>query len=478
MNTFLRRCFIVLLCCLLLLMAGAITVAAYVKSQNWEDDPLSDAAQKALQYTPPTEAELRNNGYLIVAGLDAPTDGDAIANAYDWGRQRLVNAIERRTWAMAHANDDGIPPLVLPAKTSDGSPTFGCPGDGSDCFAWMDAHRSEALELLQQHPALLQRTAAAANAPSFSNPFPYDITTSTPPYWLLIRAHALLVAQAALQWQQSQTDQALATMAEAASVRERIAHSANSLLEPMLATAMQYRELRWISSAIARHPTEPQFKQIDLWLNAPMPSLQQALEGEKQSMARAFYSTRHGSAHMELSSKGDKASWKDWLLTPLIHIAYLPNTTLNDMVQRMDALAALSSTPLPELAKVYADAQDQYFEQTNCLDWPVLRNFTGKCLVTIGIPDYHTRYLQRIADVDSYRRLVILQRQAVAAHIAAADMPAWLDKSPAALRNPYTNQPMQWDVETNSLVFEGKEKQNQNPEQSSTYRIRLAPTSP
>ena len=57
-------------------------------------------------------------------------------------------------------------------------------------------------------------------------------------------------------------------------------------------------------------------------------------------------------------------------------------------------------------------------------------------------------------------------------------MPAWLDKSPATLRNPYTNQPMQWDAATNNLVFEGKEKQNQNPEQSSTYRVRLFTTAP
>jgi hypothetical protein len=34
---------------------------------------------------------------------------------------------------------------------------------------------------------------------------------------------------------------------------------------------------------------------------------------------------------------------------------------------------------------------------------------------------------------------------------------------------------MQWDAATHSLVFEGRQKQNQNPGGTSTYRIGLAP---
>ena len=81
--------------------------------------------------------------------------------------------------------------------------------------------------------------------------------------------------------------------------------------------------------------------------------------------------------------------------------------------------------------------------------------------------------LQRIADIDGYRRLVLLQHRAAAQRVAPKDMPTWLAKAPQELRNPYTLQPMQWDVATGSLVFEGREPQNQNPDQSPVYRIRL-----
>ena len=41
------------------------------------------------------------------------------------------------------------------------------------------------------------------------------------------------------------------------------------------------------------------------------------------------------------------------------------------------------------------------------------------------------------------------------------------------LRNPYTLAPMGWDAGTQSLVFEGRRPQNQNPARSSTYRVRV-----
>ncbi len=82
-------------------------------------------------------------------------------------------------------------------------------------------------------------------------------------------------------------------------------------------------------------------------------------------------------------------------------------------------------------------------------------------------------YVQRVADIDGYRRLVMLQHRAIVQRLALADMPAWLQATPAELRNPYSLQTMRWDAATGSLLFEGREKQIRNPDQSPIYRIRL-----
>ena len=106
-----------------------------------------------------------------------------------------------------------------------------------------------------------------------------------------------------------------------------------------------------------------------------------------------------------------------------------------------------------------------------------LRNQMGRCLSAVGTAHY-LAFMQRVNDIERYRRLVLLQRQALVEGISPASMPGWLDQSPAELRNPYTRQTMQWDAGTSSLVFEGKEKQNQNPNRSNVYRVHLLTASP
>jgi hypothetical protein len=49
-------------------------------------------------------------------------------------------------------------------------------------------------------------------------------------------------------------------------------------------------------------------------------------------------------------------------------------------------------------------------------------------------------------------------------------------RQPPALRHPYTAQPMDWDAATQSLLFTGRQPQNQNPEPKNIYRLRLGAT--
>ena len=93
--TTVRRCLQALGYVLLGLTVLAIIGLTGLVIANWKDDPLSDAAQQALQYTPPTEAELQGNGYLILLGLDADPGIDPVTSAIALGRKRLTREIER-----------------------------------------------------------------------------------------------------------------------------------------------------------------------------------------------------------------------------------------------------------------------------------------------------------------------------------------------------------------------------------------------
>lgn len=470
----LRRCLRALSWLLLVLGGLAAMGMAALIAANWNDDALSEAAQQALHYTPPTEQVLESNGYLILMGLDAPAERDTVGNAMALGRKRLAREIERRRWVETHGDrQDGMPPSidvensgedVLPARLR-------CPVGESDCFAWFVRHGDEVQALAKTHQALLHRLAAAASAPQFSNPAPLYLLADFPPYGRLVRAHELWLAQASLELMHGQPQQAMDIARQAVQLRSRLANSSNSLIAAMIALAMQHRELRWFSDAIAQvtPPTSTSVsKEIEELLSVATGSLRSTMEGEMRFVASGFY--LYTTVDLFTESWDEPPAWWQRVLNKASNWAYLPRQTLNLSIDFLQQAQAINSLP----AHQQGDAFSKVMQQLDgaCAPWKRLRNIAGTCLAAITAPS-HQSYFQRVADMDGYRRLVLLQHRAAAEQVAALDLPTWLAQSPQQLRNPYTLEPMQWDAATSSLVFEGRENQHQNPNQSSVYRVRL-----
>ena len=476
---YLRRCLKALGWLTLALAALAAIGLAALAAANWRDDPLSEAAQQALQYTPPTAQALEGNGYLILMGLDAPVQGDAVADAIALGRQRLAREIERRRWVEAHGDArDGMPASIL-VENAVGRvfpPKLRCPAGETDCLGWYGGHRAEIHALMQANQALLQRVAAAASAPQFSNPAPFYLLAEFPPFSSLLHAHELWLAQASAEWTQGQPQRAMAIARQAEQLRRRLAEHSNSLIASMVALAMQYRELRWLSNAVAHAgPQTPAevLAGIGELLATPPPSLHQALEGEKQFTASVLHTLKDGSAGVAGAPWDERPAWWQRPLNWAGSRAYLPQQTLNLSIHHLQQVQALSGLPAHQLEAAFSSTLRQWNEDHPCgALWKRLRNAAGLCIASMAVPGYQG-YVQRIADMDGYRRLVLLQHGAAMQRVGPADMPGWLERSPPPLHNPYTLQPMRWDAATSSLVFEGRERQNQNTDPSQVYRIPL-----
>lgn len=458
-----------------LAVVAAIGLTALIAA-NWTDDPLSEAAQQALRYTPPTEQELDDNGYLILMGLDAPEEGDAAADAMALGRQRLVREIERRRWVEAHGDaTDGMPPSIPVENASDGvlPARLRCPAGAPSCFSWYSKHRAEIHGLTQANQAQLQRLAAAASTRQFSNPAPFYLLAEFPPFARLMRAHELWLAQASLEWTRGQPQRAMDIARQAAQLRSRLASNSNGLIVSMIALTMQHRELRWFSDAMEQGaPRAPLAvsKEVKELLSTPPSSLHQALQGEMHFVASVLYSLKD--AGLFTVPWDESPAWWQRPLNRASNWAFLPRQTLNLSIGTLQQIQAISGLPAHQVETAFSDAMRQWNEDEACLPWKHFRNVAGTCMAAIGRLSYQG-YVQRIADIDGYRRLVLLQHGAATQGITLEKMPAWLTESPQELHNPYTLQPMQWNAATSSLVFEGREKQNQNPNQSSVYRVRL-----
>lgn len=447
-----------------------ITLVA-LAAANWTDDPPSDIARQTLQDLVPTDAMLKTNGYLIIVGLTAPVDsGDPVSSAEALGRQYVANIIEARDKARKDPqNFDAIEASATYNEKSEVPIfTFRCPRRSHDgCFSETQTHKDQVHTLLQTHSPLLVRYKAAANAPQFIS-LPYDFFNPLPSFPQLISVHALLLAKAALQWPLSPSE-ALDTMEITSKLRARMGKSANSLLEAMVVLEMQSAELRWISQAMERtrasSPTSARIRQLIL---QPGPDLHSALRGEQQFIAGML---------PFMSKKWEHNTWRANRYRDLSGFVSLPIATMNASLENLAQIQAMAHLHANALEAAFNRHNKVLADRYRC-DLPIrLRNPVGTCMVAMNAAHYQS-YFQRIHDMDGYRRLVMLQYLATAEGVRAQDMQAWLQASPAELRNPYTLQAMQWDAATHSLVFDGKEPQRQNLEGSATYRIALPQAAP
>jgi hypothetical protein len=252
---------------------------------------------------------LHDNGFLIIYGLDAPfgaDDKDAVTPAISLGRQRIARKLERHAWVQANpAATEGMPSTIDGAK-GEGAPLLSalrCPAGAADCFAWYQQKRTDIEAQTAHYQPLLQRVYAAASARQFSNPLPFYLYTDLPRYTWLVRTQELDLALAALQWVDGAPEKAVTTVAQTSLLRMRLAESSNSLVNSMIALAMQYRELLWLSNAVSRiTPKTPKSvtTAIDNMLTAAAPNLGSAIEGEKQ-FAAGVYTSLQGASDSNLS---------------------------------------------------------------------------------------------------------------------------------------------------------------------------------
>lgn len=470
--TFMRQLFKAVGYLALLLLALGTTALTALVVANWHDDPLSQTALQ-VQQIPPTDAMQEGNGYLIMVGLSAPSDGgNPVSSAEEFGRRYLAKTLETSFKALHEPrNYDAMKDWTTFTGGEKVSRfAFHCPlRSDEDCFSWTLANKNEVLTLVQANSPLLVRYEAAAMAPQFVHPL-YDIFSPLPYHAQLRSAHALMLAKAAVQWQHS-AQSALDTMEIASRLRARIGNSANSFLEAMVLLGMQSAELRWISQAIGHTPihisphVSAQIRQLIL---QPSPNLDSSLQGEQQMIVGMLPS---------MSQKRGEKNWRGKLSDSFSRIGYLPIATVNASLEHLDQIKAIGNMPADALEAAFKSHNQVLANHHHC-PYPIrLRNPLGTCTVAMNAAHYQS-YFQRIHDMDGYRRLVMLQYLATAEGVRAQDMQAWLQTSPAELRNPYTLQAMQWDAATHSLVFDGKEPQRQNLEGSATYRIALPQAAP
>ena len=475
---------IVIAILVLLLLAVAFVLAA-----NWRDAPLSDDARAVLDAEPAKELPGISNGYPIIAGLDAPLEGDPVDAASHLGKQRLQREIERKQWFDQrgfNADATKAPPPVEPPSSVKATQILPddlrCKTQGStspNCHEWHVQHATQLQPLIAAQQPMLQRLAAAADAPQFKSESPVYFWHLLPPYQVLMRTHELQLARSSLLWHSGQQEQALREAMRGGRIAHGLGDGTTQLVSSMIALAMQYRTQRWLADLMATGapPQSPKVRELTkAMMQTPPPSLHSGLVGEAQFQARTMQLVGNDKREWKSilnEATPERPAWRAALESAWVHMTWLPNESLNQQVKWWQIYLPTTLVPAHEYdAALKAFEQQETDLRAQRSRWFGVRNFAGNVLADIGKPNFST-YIQRRFDVDAHRRMVMLMLQAKEQQISDENMPAWLAQSPENLRNPYTLEPMQWDAATRSLVFEGRESQNQNPGNSKTYRAKF-----
>lgn len=461
---------------LLGLLTGSAVLALVAIAALWlanrRDEPLRPEVARALSFSPPTPEAMRRNGYFIMLGLGAPASDDAQAA----GERFFAAQMQGYEWFQRTGK---IKSFIAAAYPRQSAPLehLRCHAEERDCYRHYVEHADAVNAALRAWPGLLQRYRQLGDTPQYEEVIPPYIGVEFPYYIDLVLASELQGMQAALLWHAGESAQALALLARNAAIHQRLLAGSRSLIGAMIALAMDMRQQRLISSLLRADP-ERTVAHALRWqevLSSVPVDLAPVLAGEiRWSVAavRIGLAGWPGNADDAWHVRAQRSLMARWR-----KLAYQPNATMNRSYQFKLPSVDLGRQPADRFDAHLAAArraQQQALEQDDDEGWfDFLRNPLGRALLGMGGADLMRPYIERAHDVSAHRRLVLLQLAALRDGVAPAAMPAWLAAAPAELRNPYTLAPIDWDAATQSLVFKGRQPQTQNPDRSSTYRVRV-----
>ncbi len=430
---------------------------------NRQDDALRPEVAAAMVFTPPDAEAMRNNGYFTMLGLGAPADEDALSAGM---RFFAAQVADYQQFQRTGHYDSAASLSALKHRRIDLN-GLRCDAEVIDCFRHYRTHADTIRVQAKEHSVLMARYLSLGALPSYTEVVPPSIGVVFPNYAIVTAASELLGMQAALAFDKGDTDEAWRLLEANAAVHHRMRSGARTVLGSMIALAVEMRQQRLIAGlARARAPLdEGQADRLARLMRPAPPSMSATMVGER-SFSLVAYSTTKPSDVAEMTWGSHLSRW---LEDSILALAYLPNATLNEAFDEWGEVIRLSGL-LPDQFDAAVQTLRLKHQSSIPTRW---RNPVGQALLGSSGPPVVLPYIERVHDVEGHRRLVQLQIAALRERVSPENMTEWLAAQPPAVRTPYTLQPMGWDAAKQSLVFEGRQPQTQNPEPRNVYRVSL-----
>lgn len=441
--------------------AVALVSLAFV-GVNSLDEALNPAVKPMLE-VPAMSLPAQSNGYYFVLGFRAAADKDPHAVGVE---------IDNRVRAHFSSSDSFVAAPTIDATLAGNAPplpegmrTLCNPGKRACLDAYLAAGR---LEDLERAAALyLERHARLLAYPGYEDrPF-YTLSNDLlPSYTELSFASQLFVARAARLIAAGEYREGARRISEDLRFWRRVLQGSRTVLGKVVATSRTTADLRLLNELMARYPA---FARDQSVLLAEMARPLSAAERDfcaveriertaafRQLHALGQSSWRHRQAIRGLAGMAGSSSVN--LVAALAPVGYVPNATLNLMLELNEAAAPVCGArpALLAAAEKEAVARTEELLRRRAGGLAMLYNPIGKSFLNAIYPDVGN-YPYRLHDLDGYLRATALH---IRAAVGGDNVPDTIARAEAAYHDPYTEKPMVWNGADSMLSVTQKASRN------------------
>jgi hypothetical protein len=406
-----------------------------------------DVRSEAVAFADPPKDEIspaQNAYFALVGHTAAPTDdphrkGMEVVALHN----RLIAQAPAHAVTVADARELALGPqrVLFRGRVSDI-----CDPTADRCLADYRERARDIEEMLRNNRILVSRYYALYRYPRYremAQPSVHFLGS-----WDDSNTNALVRAAIGLQAVRGQTGAALQALQRDTRFHRLVLRDAETLVAKMIAVKRIQRNLLLLSEIIgaarldgrnARFAKETAASFDDAELG-----FQRVFRGEFR-FARQTLQTLDGNPVTVPPGETGFAA----LARPL----YKRQATINLEYKKYRFLADLADLSQSEL---YAELSSGRVESAYDREWLGLHsiyNPLGKLFVNLTPSSLWIGYIGRAKNLEALARLVRLQLAARTRRVGDSQMPEFLARAEAPLRNPYTGESARWDVATRSLYF-------------------------
>lgn len=416
---------------------------------NWRDRPPSHAAVQLREAVSKRAAIAdSDNAYVFMMGFASGPDADP----HVAGSARTAWAT--RVTAGTTTDQDPAQPIIdLAASRSPAILALAeqCERADANCAEALQAQQTTLQTWLKEEAWLLRRYRRLLDYTAWQEPSPFDLRVPLPSYATVFEAQKLMHTHARELAKEGQFDAARDLLARDIRFWRLTLRSADVLITKLTAAAALRRHFEFGNLIMRSVPAQSVAATVPSeWrdeISMSERSLLKSLAGEW------LYLDRHvREAKLEPASEPENRNQSivRRALNPLLQ----PQDSSNSAADRLVVLAQQLDVPYAQFTSALNKVRSTLRADVEAQAPLALYNTLGSLLAFTAPADY-TAYAARVADLEGIRRAALLATTLRAESIAESQLTARLTSSP--LRDPYNDEPFEWDERAHAIVFTGLE---------------------